>query len=246
MDDTPAHIWSQIRTLLSGAHDRVVLVAPFIKLDVFSAALAAIPSTVSDIKCVTRWSIAEVAAGVSDPEIVEAAHRDGDRCAIFLYHGLHAKLILADDVSLVGSANLTGRATGIVQPENLEILVEIPSSHEEVARLLQCLGDAVPATDELAEQLREQANLLNAAQPDFTKQLAISTDHHPPFLPVTRSPRLLYGAYRGQIFEISKCDRGRALNGPVRSRHPTRVKRRCVQFRCKTATSLYAIASVVV
>lgn len=184
--------------MLSGARSRVVLVAPFIKLDVFAAALDAIPDSVRDITCITRWSIAEVAAGVSDPEIVEAARKDGNRCTVALFSELHAKLVLADDVSLVGSANLTGRATGLVQPENVELLVEVPSSHEEVAGLLRRLSDAIPATEELATRIREQANLLCGAEPDFVKQLAISTDHHPPFLPVTRSPRLLYGAYRGQ------------------------------------------------
>lgn len=185
--------------LLSGAHSRVVLIAPFIKLDVFAAALAAIPDSVRDISCVTRWSVAEVAAGVSDPEIVEAAGRDGGRCTVALHHRLHAKLVLVDDVSLVGSANLTGRATGLVQPENVEILVQIPSSNEEITRLLDRVSHAVPATMELAEQIREQADMLCAAEPGFVKQLAVSTDRHPPFVPITRSPRLLYGAYRGQM-----------------------------------------------
>ncbi|RIU11519.1 phospholipase D family protein [Mycobacteroides abscessus] len=199
MNDRSAHVWEQIQTLLSGAQRRVVLLAPFIKLDVFVAALDAIPETVRDVKCFTRWSVAEIAAGVSDPEIVQAAHRYGGRCTVALYHGLHAKLILADDISLVGSANLTGRATGLVQPENLEILVEVPSSNDEVTELLRRVGCAVPASQELAKQMREQADLLCASQPDFVKQLAVSTDHDPLFLPVTRSPRLLYGAYRGDI-----------------------------------------------
>jgi phospholipase D-like protein len=199
VNDASAHVWSQIQALLSGARSRVVLIAPFIKLDVFAAALGAIPDSVRDVSCVTRWSVAEVAAGVSDPEIVQAADRDGGRCTVSIYHALHAKLILVDDVSLVGSANLTGRATGLVQPENLEILVEISSSNEEITRLLHRVSHAVPATNELAEQIREQANMLCATAPDFVKQLAVSTDHHPPFLPVTRSPKLLYGAYRGQM-----------------------------------------------
>lgn len=199
MSDEPPHVWGQIQALLSGARSRVVLIAPFIKVDVFAAALEAIPNSVLDVACVTRWSVAEVAAGVSDPEIVEVASRDGGRCTVALHHGLHAKLVLVDDVSLVGSANLTGRATGLVQPENLEILVQVSSADEEVSRLLHRVSHAVPATVELARQVREQAEILCATEPDFVKQLAVSTDHHPPFLPLTRSPRHLYGAYKGQM-----------------------------------------------
>ena len=59
------HIWQQIEQLLADAAREAILVAPFIKKETFQAALAAVPATVQHIRCVTRWSVAEVAAGVS-------------------------------------------------------------------------------------------------------------------------------------------------------------------------------------
>jgi hypothetical protein len=87
---TSDHVWRQIEDLLATARGRVVLVAPFIKKEVFVAAVNAVTAAEAEILCVTRWSVLEVAAGVSDPEIAEIAATD-DRISIRLCHDLHAK-----------------------------------------------------------------------------------------------------------------------------------------------------------
>ncbi|MET7400628.1 phospholipase D family protein [Dactylosporangium sp. NPDC005572] len=189
-------VWAQVENLLRPAEQRVVLVAPFIKLDVFEAAVRTVPRTVTDITCVTRWSVAEVAAGVSDTEILEAAQRDG-RVAVLLCHTLHAKLFLADDRCLVGSANLTGRATGRVPQPNLEILVNVAASHPEVRHLLDRIqAMAIPATANIAASIREQADLLRKDRPMIVTGEA---DELPTrWYPTTRRPDRLYTAYRGR------------------------------------------------
>ncbi|MGW1996187.1 phospholipase D family protein [Embleya sp. NPDC001921] len=195
---TTDHVWRQIEQLLGTATNSVILVAPFIKKETFRAALDAIPAGVQKITCITRWSVPEVAAGVSDPEIAELAEQDG-RAVVLLCHNLHAKLYVADDRCLVGSANLTGKATGRVPAANVELLVEADVAHPEVQRVLDAIeGAAVPGTVQLAEQLREQASLMRSDE-DSPRVLVPGQDRQPArWLPETRNPERLYRVYNGR------------------------------------------------
>ncbi|MEU8342354.1 phospholipase D family protein [Spirillospora sp. NPDC048832] len=201
---THDHIWQQLQGLLRSASRRVILITPFIKQDVFQAALDAIPSHVTDIDCVTRWSVAEIAAGVSDPEIAEIA-ADDDRTHVQLCHNLHAKLYIADERCLVGSANLTATATGRVTDANLELLLETEVSHPEVRRILNAIdGDAVSATPELAKLLREQAELLKADQEAPRIVIPGQGPRTTRWLPETRRPQRLYRVYCGRHHTIGR------------------------------------------
>ncbi|MFH9988184.1 phospholipase D family protein [Streptomyces luteogriseus] len=195
---TRDHVWQQIEQLLHGATREVLLVAPFIKKETFQAVLAAVPATVERVQCVTRWSVAEVAAGVSDPEIAELAEADG-RVEISLCHNLHAKLYTADDRCLVGSANLTGKATGRVPATNIELLIEAELAHPEVRRVLDAIDlAAVPGTVELARQIREQADLVRDDE-DAPQMLVIGeSETAARWLPETRNPERLYRVYNGR------------------------------------------------
>jgi hypothetical protein len=201
---TDDHVWQQLKQLLLGANRRVVLVAPFIKRDLFEAVLDTIPSSVTDINCVTRWSVAEIAAGVSDPEIAELAAADG-RVLVRLCHDLHAKLYVADTRCLVGSANLTNKATGRVRAPNLELLLEEDASHPEVQRVLGAISsNAVPATLELARLLREQAELLQADEESPRIVIPGQRAQVTRWLPETRRPERLYPVYRGRHHNIGR------------------------------------------
>ncbi|MGV9303837.1 phospholipase D family protein [Nonomuraea sp. NPDC003727] len=201
---TDDHVWQQLKQLLLGASRRVVLVAPFIKKDLFQAVLDTIPSSVTDINCVTRWSVAEIAAGVSDPEIAELAAADG-RVLVRLCHNLHAKLYVADTRCLVGSANLTGKATGRVPGANLELLLEGDTRHPEVQRVLSAIDNsAVPATPELGRLLREQAELLRADEEAPRIAIPGQQTRATSWLPETRRPERLYRVYRGRYRDVGR------------------------------------------
>jgi hypothetical protein len=196
------HVWRQIAGLLADAATSVTMVAPFIKKTIFDDALAQVPASVGKIDCVTRWSPAEVAAGVSDPEIIETARAD-QRVRLRLCPALHAKLYLADARCLVGSANLTATATGRVAEVNVELLIETVSSHAEVRRLLEQIeSSAVDATPEMAALIRQQADLLEAAR-----------DNRPPgelvprWYPETRRPELLFALYSGRSASLTSAVR---------------------------------------
>ncbi|MEV0110583.1 phospholipase D family protein [Nocardia sp. NPDC050799] len=184
-----AHIWRQVSELVAGAHEQVTLVAPFIKKEVLAATLAIVPGAVENITCVTRWIPEEIAAGVSDPEIIELAAED-ERLHIALCPRLHAKLYLADNLCLLGSANLTGKATGLAPYSNIEILVEIPADHAEVSRALTDIQmQAIQASPHMAELARKQADLLKAEPEHSPRQ---------EWYPVTRRPEAVYGYYCGR------------------------------------------------
>ncbi|WP_052770385.1 phospholipase D family protein [Streptomyces sp. CNQ-509] len=192
----PGHIWRQIEELMAGAHGRVTLVAPFIKREVLAAALSAFPATVEDIKCITRWVPEEVAAGVSDPEIIELAEAD-KRLRIALCPTLHAKLYLTNERCLIGSANLTGKATGRATNPNIEILVEAPSAHPEIVRVLaEIKARAVEATPHMAALVRIQAELLKEQRPTASDQPREEAQRG--WYPVTRRPDALYPYYCGR------------------------------------------------
>jgi hypothetical protein len=185
----PAHIWRQVSELVAGAREQVTLVAPFIKAEVLAATLASVPDAVENITCVTRWIPEEIAAGVSDPEIIELAAED-ERLHIALCPRLHAKLYLADSLCLLGSANLTGKATGLAAYSNIEILVEVPAGHGEVSRVLADIQmQAIKASPHMAELARKQADLLRSEPERSSRQ---------EWYPVTRRPEAVYGYYCGR------------------------------------------------
>ncbi|WP_431897578.1 phospholipase D family protein [Nonomuraea sp. bgisy101] len=192
----PAHIWRQIEELMTGAHGRVTLVAPFIKREVLAAALSAVPASVESIECITRWVPEEVAAGVSDPEIIELAE-DDKRLRIALCPSLHAKLYLTGERCLIGSANLTGKATGRVTNPNIEILVEVSATHPEVGRVLaEIEAYAIEATPHMAALVRRQAELMKEHRPTASGQLREEVQQG--WYPVTRRPEAVYSYYCGR------------------------------------------------
>ncbi|MFI9548708.1 phospholipase D family protein [Streptomyces sp. NPDC052016] len=190
----PDHVWQQIADMMEDAAEEVVVIAPFIKKVIFEETIAAVPSSVQKITCVTRWTPAEVAAGVSDPEIIEAAQSD-ERISIALCPSLHAKLYRADGRCLVGSANLTGKATGRVPNANVELLLEVPVAHPEVQRVLsQIDARSTTATPHMAALVRQQAELLRSE-----RVTPPSEDEAVPYwFPETRRPENVYALYSGR------------------------------------------------
>ncbi|MCX4640193.1 phospholipase D family protein [Streptomyces platensis] len=202
----PDHIWRQIEGLLRHASQSVTFIAPFIKKTVFEAAVAAAPASVERIHCVTRWTPAEVAAGVSDPEIMELAESD-ERVRVSLCPALHAKIYIADDRCLIGSANLTGKATGRVPNANFELLIEAATAHPEVQRVLaQVEAAATDGTPHLAALVRKQAELLQVDA--NTTQAEAVGDLAPLWYPATRRPENLYVFYSGRATFAAAVEAG--------------------------------------
>lgn len=173
------------------ARTEVILIAPFIKRSVLEECAGQVRPGV-EFRVFTRWDPAEVAAGVSDPEIITIP---GLEQAVQLVTNLHAKAYIADNDALVGSANLTERALGMGQVQaNLEVLIHAYADSPELTSLIQQVNvDGRAANANYAEAVRERARMITL------------TDEAPPseservsrFFPTAREPARLLAIYNG-------------------------------------------------
>ena len=125
---------------------------------------------------VTRWRPAEIAAGLSDLEVFDIAN-ERPRTEVRLSHSLHAKLYVADDRCLVGSANLTAAALGWRQDSNLEILIPAERNHPDIGFLLARLKAATLATFQIRTEVERLAAALESPALDEAKDMSPSSRH---------------------------------------------------------------------
>ena len=191
-----AIIGEQIKSLLRDAPPRadVILCTPFMKAPVFSALLSNLGKG-ANLRVFTRWHAWEVAAGVSDLEVLDLCNnRPGSQ--LYLVDNLHAKAYVAGERALVGSANLTATALGWSERPNIEILVEIPSTGRELRALILMLKqNCRKATSREKEKISEEAIRLSVPDsPESPVGRVLSS----PWLPRCAVPGQLYAVYAGQ------------------------------------------------
>ena len=158
---------------LSGARTRVLLCAPFIKAGVLKRLLTVIPTSVT-LDVVTRWRPEEIAAGVSDLEIYDLVF-DRSGGSLRLLDNLHAKIYVADEAVLAGSANLTATALGWCDDPNIELLTLIPITDPAIANCLGVLATARNASQEERDRIRAVADTLQRAPTAFFRSSSISS-----------------------------------------------------------------------
>ena len=89
---------------MPGATSRVVIAAPYIISPTIRRLLDAIPDTVSECTCITRWLPEDIASGVCDLEILDdLAQARGGR--LLVHPHLHAKYYSNGAQSLVGESD---------------------------------------------------------------------------------------------------------------------------------------------
>ena len=191
-----------ILELVRVANDRVVIAAPYIKSPTLRRLLGAIPETVSECVCVTRWLPEDIAFGVCDLEILDdLAQARGGR--LLVHPHLHAKYYSNGRDSLVGSANLTARGLGWHTPSNVELLVALPAGFAGLAEWEQSLiGSAVQATEELRDRIRRQADALKEDEtlrraPEVEDDGATEAEQTL-WVPQCPTPNRLWQVYRGR------------------------------------------------
>ena len=162
MQDIMANCPSQgdrIRDLFANATSDVVVVAPFIKEEALRSLLTVVHERVT-VRCVTRWRSREVAAGVSDPQIIYLLATRGNS-DLYLVDNLHAKLYIAGTDCLVGSANVTGAGLGEIEDHNIELLVEARVDDPSVEAVLREIALVQRmATEEMARSVIQIAGIL--------------------------------------------------------------------------------------
>ena len=191
--------------LVRRARERVVLAAPYVKLNTLRRLLDVLPHTVSECTCITRWLPEDVAAGVSDLGVLDdVAKLEGGR--VLVHPHLHAKYYSNGQDAIVGSANLTAQGLGWRSPSNVELMVALPGDFPGLAGWEEkLLGSAVEATDGLRDEIRAQAERLGKqgriirppeVGPEEMKEFGGSSGTA--WLPTCPVPERLWEVYRGE------------------------------------------------
>ena len=188
----------EVVSILANARRDVLIVAPFIRTKALDSLLSHIPEG-TQTRVVTRWRPSDFLMGVAELSVYDAIVSKG--ACLYLRYDLHAKLFAADDLCLVGSANVTDTALGWRSPENLELLVTVPRSEPEVARFEERLIEgAVRATATLRDRL---AALLDKCRGSSVPVLELEPETsgqlQPDWLPQIRNPEELFSAYSGSV-----------------------------------------------
>ena len=176
-----------IRNLFRDDDEDVTIVAPFIKVGALLSLLEVIPTS-SRIRCVTRWLPREIAAGVSDPEIIDVLEQRGN-FVLSLADSLHAKLYIAGKKCLVGSVNVTLAGLGETNGgNNIEVLVETTIHNSGVASTLANISKQErPANQTLAKAARRLADRLSSTD--------IADNVTGDWFPRSRTPERAYRLY---------------------------------------------------
>ena len=184
-DDTQG---ARIRALFESAEGEIAVIAPFIKVDALRSLLQVIPAG-PHLRCVSRWLPREIAAGVSDPEILDLLETRGN-FSLSLVDRLHAKLYIAGDRCLAGSANVTLAGLGERgDGSNIEILVETTIDESGIAATLEAISRAErPATRSMAQTARRLADSLASST-------ASAVALNAPWFPGSRRPEQAYRYY---------------------------------------------------
>ena len=179
---------SRIRVLLESAVRSASVIAPFVKVDALRSLLDVVPPGVH-VRCVTRWLPREIAAGVSDPEILEVLEERGD-FGLSLVDRLHAKLYIAGNQCLAGSSNVTLAGLGEGgHDSNIEVLVETTADDPAIVTTLERISEAErPATRAMAQAVRRLSDNLSASATP-------SVDLDSPWFPCSRRPEYAYHFY---------------------------------------------------
>lgn len=199
--------WSQLGDKLVSAGGKaeheVLLIAPFAKVGALSRVIAVVPESVP-IRCVTRWRLEEIAAGVSDLNCYQLlAGRAGS--SLFLCPNLHTKYFRFDSLAFLGSANLTQAALGWSQSSNAEALIEFKSEELEATEFFEgsILSNSVEVDGALYAEF--MAMLSEYKFEPLPKDLIEAEEASPFFslnntllwVPSCRSPEYLFKIYKG-------------------------------------------------
>ena len=155
MENTPL---TRIINLFGQAKDRVVVVSAYIRGNTLNTLLSASPPEVSKT-VYARWRLHDLITGASDIEAQMIARQHQVR--FLAYAPLHAKIYIADDRALVGSANATRRGLGGTARDNLEVLVEQDANHPDITSVLDSLAQDAWLAHPFTKSDIERAKSLN-------------------------------------------------------------------------------------
>jgi hypothetical protein len=210
--------------VLQGAQEtnkQAVLVSPFIKYKSLNRILDSIPDGIK--LCIyTRWRIDEIAQGVSDLAVWSLLVNRRNSY-LYLIQNLHSKYYRFDESIYVGSANITDAGMTWGRSSNLETLVNATAdnfNYFEFEALLNLKSVEVDQTlyertTHLVDEFKKNnqglstpsiENILDNGLITFDSISQIQEDFADSqiWIPVTRSPDILFDVYCGNCDMVSK------------------------------------------
>ncbi len=185
-------------TLLSAAKNaqrEALLIAPFVKTDALGRIIENIPANVS-ITVVTRWIPGEIASGVCDIEIFDLVSSK-IKGSLWVHPLLHAKLYRFDEITYIGSANITGKALGWRAPSNIEILQPATNALQELKLFeSELLKSSIRVDVAYRDAMLKQVEIARTQiGPIFEQTAGAGSQVSLCWLPTCRSPEKLWSVY---------------------------------------------------
>ena len=189
---------ARVKDLFAGANDRVCIISAYVGRRAVADLLAATREGVQ-MEVYARWALSDLASGASDWRVWDVAAEH--RVPLFACPRLHAKLYVADDRALVGSANATAQGLGIGGVPNLELLYEVDAND--------------PAIMEVVEVVRQESALASPVGADVTEgqTKAGPNEVDVPFWLPRSDPESFLKATAGQAADDEKTRRDREFVG---------------------------------
>jgi len=196
---------NKLLNLCKKGNKEVILVAPFIKVKIINLLLSVISENII-LYCITRWRPDEIAFGVSDIEVWNDI-KDRENSYLLLCSNLHAKYYRADNNCLIGSANLTEKALGVIQP-NLELLFAVPYNEYFLQFEENIFLNSINVNEQVYLEMFKCVKLLEHEFPNMSNQdkdIKNSLIQHNLnyWLPTLRNPEELYIAYSDNLEKLS-------------------------------------------
>jgi HKD family nuclease len=190
----------RLQNFFSGAQEKIIIYAPFIKVATIRSLLKNISNEVR-IEVYTRWKAHEILLGVSDLSVFD--HISSlNRGAVYISDRLHAKFYRSDDRVIIGSANVTHSALGWVKEPNIEFLVEIDPNLYQVKTLEDELSHFEKVTPETRDHFQSIVESLAEIGIDNIKNRFEANEElkspYEAWLPACTVPEILYAVYSNE------------------------------------------------
>lgn len=152
MTDSPC---DQIRELFFEAKERIIIISAFIGASALDSLLDA-TKQVSERSVYVRWDFNDVASGASDWQSWDIARRHN--VPMYARPKLHAKLYVADNRVLVGSANATTPGLSGPTKGNLELLILEDAEIEPVKQIVRRIQESSMLANPLGKDITLQSH----------------------------------------------------------------------------------------
>ncbi len=145
-----------------GAQNTLHIICPFIRVEALKSILDECKTR--EIAVITTWNPADIAEGYSDLSIYPWLRQRG--AFLYVNSRLHAKVIVRDYTSgILSTANITGKALGLVKNSNIEAAVELAKfTEQDQLWLHQTLCQSVLVQDSYHRELEAFMGSMPAPQ----------------------------------------------------------------------------------